>query len=107
MTFRSPTVTTAAGETSEPVPAVVGTAISRILCAWSGYWVTRLRASRKGSELAHRQLGLSWKSRIAFAASRTEPPPTARIASGSNWEIASTPARICSSVGSGWISENV
>ena len=35
-------------------------------------------------ELAQRQLGLSWKSRIALAASITEPPPTATIRSGSS-----------------------
>ena len=84
MTFRSPTLITAAGETSEPVPDVVGIATSRTLWSSCGKSATRLRASRNGSD-SSRMLssGLSWNRRIAFAASITEPPPSAMIASAS------------------------
>ena len=98
---------TAAGETSEPVPAVVGTATSRRACSTCGYEATRLRASRNGSvssrsvelrALVEQPHGLGGVDDRATADGDDRVGPTR--------SSTSTPARICASVGSGSIAEN-
>ena len=69
----------------------------------------RRACARRGtaaSARAARARGLSWNSRIAFAASITEPPPTATIRSGRRLRTTSTPARTIASPGSGSTSAN-
>jgi opacity protein-like surface antigen len=57
---------TAPGETSEPVPEVVGMAIKRALCTVCGYSATRLRGSSHGSANSRRVTsGCSQNSRMA------------------------------------------
>ena len=63
--------TTAAMVTSEPVPAVVGT-------AYSG---AGLRSSRNRPAIQRTPCGLRARAAMTLAASMEEPPPTAMIAS--------------------------
>ena len=84
----SGSVTTAPPETSEPVPAVVGTAMSGTIgCGYGG------SRSRKRT--------CSWaQTRAAFAVSMTEPPPSATIACGRDSDRVSAAASTTSAVGS-------
>jgi hypothetical protein len=105
--LRFPTVMTAAGDTSEPVPAVVGTPIRRTVWVSVGNRATRLRGSRNGSaNSARSRSGCSWNSRMALAASSTEPPPTAITVSGWICRIIATPAAMTLRSGSGVTPEN-
>ena len=67
--------------TSLPVPLVVEMAIKRARLVFSvGYWTTRLRRSRNGAASSSRSAsGDSYLSFMIFAASMTEPPPSAMI----------------------------
>ena len=67
--------------TSLPVPLVVEMAINRDrLIFWVGKSITRLRRSRNGAASSSKSAaGDSYLSFMSFAASITDPPPSAMI----------------------------
>ncbi len=90
----SVSVSTIPQVTSAPVPDVVGIQTSL-------HFAPRPKSVVKGFISSAGMSGLSYSTRIALAASMTEPPPTATTQSGSYWRIKAVPFFTVCSDGSG------